>query len=129
PGAAFATPQPPPATARRETMADNQQNGKREPLHKLRTDGSVRAAIWSNTNQTTQEEYRTVSFYRSYRDKAREWKTSTSFRPQALSGLMRRAAQAQNILQHEQTARQGQQKEHEPPQPEPDTVSGPEMDG
>jgi hypothetical protein len=109
-------------------MAENQQNAKREPLHKLRTDGSVRAAIWANTNQATQEEYRTVSFYRSYRDKSGEWRTSTSFRPQDLPGLMQLAEQAHDILHQEQSARQGRQQEEQPPQPEPDVDAGPEAE-
>jgi hypothetical protein len=109
-------------------MADNEPTAKREPRYKLRTDGSVRAAIWSNTNQATQEEYRTVSFYRSYRDKSGEWRTSTSFRQQDLSGLMQLAEQAQDILQQEQNARQGRQQEQQPPRPEPDPDPGPEME-
>ena len=104
----------PSTTARRNAMAANEPSAKREPLYKLTSEGSVRAAIWVNTNQATQEEYFTVSFYRSYRDKSSEWKTSTSFRPQDLAGVMQLAEKAQNIIQHELTARKGQQQQAQP---------------
>jgi hypothetical protein len=103
-------------TERKTSMADNEPNGKREPIYKLTSDGSPRAAIWLNKNQTTQEEYFTASFYRSYRDKQGQWQTSTSFRAQDLPGLMQLAEKAHNLIQNELSSLQGQAQQSEPHQ-------------
>jgi hypothetical protein len=107
-------------TERTNAMTDNQANGKREPIHKLTGEGSLRAAIWLNKNQTTQEEYFTASFYRSYRDKQGQWQTSTSFRPHELPALMQLTERAYSLIQNELGARQGQGQRSAPGQ-EPST--------
>lgn len=85
-------------------MSENQPNPKPEPLFKLAGDGPVRAAVWLNTNQTTGEDYLSVSLYRTYRDKQGQWKTSTSFRPQDLASVSDLAIKADNLIQQKLTA-------------------------
>src|SRR5262249_54530616 len=103
-----------PETEGKTSTADNRPNGKREPVYKLTSNGSARAAIWLNKNQTTQEEYFTASFYRSYRDPEGTWQTSTSFRAQDLPGLLQLAEQAHNLIQNELSIRQGPGPRSEP---------------
>jgi hypothetical protein len=125
PGAGSAAPKVRPIAERGTRMPENEMNSKPEPLYKLSGDGPVRAAVWLNKSQTTQEEYFTVSFYRYYRDKQEQWKTTTSFRAQDLPSIAQLAEKAQKLIQNEQTARQGVQHKVAP---SPELDHGPEID-
>jgi hypothetical protein len=106
-------------------MPESEMNPKPEPLYKLTSDGPVRAAVWLNKSQATQDEYFTVSFYRHYKDKQEQWKTTTSFRPQDLPSIALLAEKAQKLIQNELTARQGVQQKVAPG---PEVDHGPEID-
>jgi hypothetical protein len=60
--------------------------------------GRVHAAIWSNTSASG-EEYFTVTFGSSYRDKEGNWKSSHSIRGRDLADLVEVAARCQLIIQ------------------------------
>jgi hypothetical protein len=60
--------------------------------------GRVHAAIWSNTSASG-EEYFTVTFSSSYRDKEGNWKSSQSIRGRDLGDLLEVAAKCQLIIQ------------------------------
>lgn len=109
-GAADAVLQPQPEAKGRTPMSD-QANAKPQPLYKLTTEGAARAAIWLNQKGATQEEYFTVSFYRCYRDRQGQWQNSYSFRPQDLEGVNELAERAQAIIRHEQSLRQGRERQ------------------
>lgn len=56
--------------------------GKRQPEHKFKA-GSVSATIWLNEGKDSegrQSSFRTVSFERSYLDKAGNWQTTNTLR-------------------------------------------------
>jgi hypothetical protein len=96
-----------------------------QPIFKLTSEGEARAAIWQNFNQKTQEEYLTISFYRTYRDAQGHWQNSHNFRPKDLPDLVDLAQRAHELIEHEQHQRTTQQQENKPA---PRMERGPEMD-
>src|SRR5262249_37627363 len=60
--------------------------------------GRVHAAIWANTSGSG-EEYFTVTFSSSYRDKEGNWKSSQSIRARDVGDLLEVAAKCQLIIQ------------------------------
>lgn len=49
------------------------------PLKKFRA-GAVSATVWSNQTKDGENEYKSISFERSYKDQDGAWKTTTSLR-------------------------------------------------
>jgi hypothetical protein len=49
------------------------------PLKKFRA-GAVSATVWNNQTKDGEEEYKTVSLERGYRDKEGAWKNTTTLR-------------------------------------------------
>lgn len=69
----------------------------KQPVKKISL-GSVRASIWENTTNEG-ETFHTVSFERSYKDKAGKWHNTSSYGAKDLLNLIRVAAQAEAFIQ------------------------------